>query len=129
MTRRVFIRLALALAAAALLGACKANDSAGNANAGAAASQPAGKQAEKPGPAAAATATETTEVHADGVRRVTPEQLRAMVEDGRAVVYDTRTKAAYDAEHIKGALSMPHDEVAGHAAELPKGKTLAFYCT
>ena len=129
MTRRVFIPSVLALAAAALLGACKANDSAGNANAGAAAPKAAGKQAEKPGAGGTATATETTEVHADGVRRVGPAQLQAMLEDGRAVVYDTRTKAAYDAEHIKGALSMPHDEVEARAAEFPKGKTLAFYCT
>lgn len=127
MTRRVFIPVVLALAAAALLGACKATDSAGNA--GGAASKSSQKSSQKPAAGGGATATETTEVHADGVRRVGPAQLQAMVEDGRVVVYDTRTKAAYDAEHIKGALSMPHDEVEARAAEFPKGKTLAFYCT
>ena len=120
--------LVLALAAAALLGACKANDSAGNANAGAAAAKTGAKSGPKSG-GQAAPATGTTEVHADGVRRVTPEQLQAMLEDGRAVLYDTRTKMAYDAEHIKGALLMPHEEVEARAAEFPKGKTLAFYCT
>jgi len=120
MRRRVFIPAALALAAAALLGACKATDTAGNMSAGAT------KAAEKPGVTAP---TGTTEVHADGVRRVTPAELQAMLEGGRAVVYDTRAKMAYDAEHIKGALSMPHEEVASRAGELPRDKTLVFYCT
>jgi hypothetical protein len=119
MTSRVFIPLALALAAA-LLGACKATDTAGNLNAGAA------KAAGKP---SASAPTGTTEVHADGVRRVTVEELQAMIADGSAVVYDTRAKMAYDAEHIKGAVSMPYDEVANRAGELPKDKTLVFYCT
>ena len=118
MRRRVFISLVLAVAAAAaaLLGACKATDTAGNMSAGAP-------------KAGAKSPTGTTEVHADGVRRVGPEELQAMLEDGRAVVYDTRPKMAYDAEHIRGALSMPHEEVAKRVGELPKGKTLVFYCT
>ena len=122
MRRRVFIPSALSLvaAAAALLGACKATDTAGNLSAG------APKAGEKP---SASAPTGKTEVHADGVRRVTPAELQAMLEDGRAVVYDTRSKAAYDAEHIKGALSMPHEEVGGRAGEVAKGKTLVFYCT
>lgn len=123
MRRRAFIPLVLSLAAATalVLGACKATDTAGNVSA----STP--KAGEQPG--ASAPPTGTTEVHADGVRRVTPAQLQAMLEDGSAVLYDTRAKMAYDAEHIKGALSMPYDEVANRAGELPKGKTLVFYCT
>jgi hypothetical protein len=122
MRRRVFIPSVLALAAAAaLLGACKATDTAGNMSAGAT------KAGEKP--SVSAPPSGTTEVHADGVRRVTAPQLQAMLAEGRAVVYDTRAKMAYDAEHIKGALSMPEGEVAGRAGELPKDKTLVFYCT
>jgi 3-mercaptopyruvate sulfurtransferase SseA len=114
MRRRVFIPalLALAAASAVLLGACKATDSAGNTSAQAK-SAPSG----------------TTEVHGDGVRRVTVAELQAMLEDGSAVIYDTRAKANYDTEHIKGSLSMPFDEVANRAGELPKDKTLVFYCT
>lgn len=118
MSRRVFIPAALALAAAALLGACKATDSAGNVS------------AQPPPPAAKQSApTGTTEVHADGVRRVSVAELQKMVADGSAVVYDTRARTAYDAEHIKGALSMPYDQVSEHSGELPKDKTLVFYCT
>ncbi|MFL6256493.1 MAG: rhodanese-like domain-containing protein [Pyrinomonadaceae bacterium] len=114
MTRRVFIPAVLALAAATavLLGACKATDSAGNMSAKSK-SAPSG----------------TTEVNADGVRRVTAAELQAMLEDGSAVVYDTRAKSNYDTEHIKGSLSMPLDEVSNRVGELPKDKTLVFYCT
>jgi 3-mercaptopyruvate sulfurtransferase SseA len=122
MMRRVFIPAVLALAAAALLGACKATDSAGNLNGSAAQSKPG----EKPNTSAP---TGTTEVHADGVRRVTVAQLQAMLKEGGTVIYDTRSKSAYDAEHIQGALSMPYDEVMNRAGELPKDKTLVFYCT
>ena len=119
MMRRAFIPLSLSLAAAAfLLGACKATDTAGNTSA----APP--QAAAKPG-----APTGTTEVHADGVRRVGPAELQAMLEGGRAVVYDTRSKMAYDAEHIKGALSMPSNEVGSRAEELPKDKALVFYCT
>ena len=120
MKRKFLIPAALALAAtAALLGACKATDTAGNPGANANASQAARKSA----------TTGTTEVHADGVRRVGPAELKEMVDEGRVVVYDTRAKSTYDYEHIKGALSMPHEEVDSRAGELPKDKTLVFYCT
>ena len=116
MKRKFLIPASLALAAsAALLGACKATDTAG----GPGASRAAGKTA----------TTGTTEVHADGVRRVGPAELKEMMDEGRAVVYDTRAKTTYDYEHIKGSLSMPHEEVEKRAGELPRDKTLVFYCT
>ena len=118
MTRKFFIPAALALAAAALLGACKATDTAGNLSA-----------PTRSSPAAASAPTGTTEVHADGARRVGPAELQKLVEGGRVAIYDTRPKASYEQEHIKGALSMPSDEVAARAGELPKDKTLVFYCT
>ena len=122
MRRKVFIAAVSSLAAALLLlyGACKANDTAGNVNVGA--RKPVDKAAGTP-------ASGTTEVNNDGVRRVTVEELQAMLADGRAVVYDTRPKTAYDGEHIKGALSMPFDEVEKRSGELPKDKSIVFYCT
>jgi ABC-type enterochelin transport system substrate-binding protein len=121
MTRKFFIPAALALAAAALFGACKATDTGVSTSATAGSSQAAGKSA----PAA----TTTTEVHADGARRVGPAELQKMIEGGNVVVYDTRSKASYDQEHIKDALSMPSDEVERRVAEFPRDKTLVFYCT
>ena len=130
MAKKLFTLAAPALAAAALLlGACKANDTAG----GSSASQAAGKNAAAgqttPAAPQASPATGTTTVHADGVRRVTPAELKQMVDAGTVAIYDTRTKGAYDAEHIKGALSMPPEEVEKRVAEFPRDKTLVFYCT
>jgi hypothetical protein len=120
MARKLFIPSALALAAGAalLLGACKAADTAGG--------SPATQAAANKG---AANGGGTSTVSADGARRVTPAELKQMLDGGTAVIYDTRGKGAYDAEHIKGALSMPSEKVGEHAAEFPKGKTLVFYCT
>jgi 3-mercaptopyruvate sulfurtransferase SseA len=114
---RKFFLTAFAGAASAtlLLAACKATDMAGNVNtntAQAVAAQPA--QPANP---------------ADEARRVTVAELQKMLDAGQAAVYDTRPKSQYDAEHIKGALSMPSGEVANRIGELPKDKTIVFYCT
>jgi type IV pilus biogenesis protein CpaD/CtpE len=124
MTRRFLPAAApLALAAAAaLFGACKATDTAGNTSA-------ATTTAPAPAKAAKSAPTGTTQVDADGARRVTAAELQKMVEGGRVAIYDTRAKAVYEQEHIKGALSMPSGEVGDRAGELPRDKTLVFYCT
>jgi hypothetical protein len=124
MRRRVFIPAALALAAAAAaLGACKATDTAGNVSAGAVAPKANGQQGAGAPPAG------TTTAHSDGIRRVGVAELQKMVEAGTVAIYDTRSKMQYDQEHIKGALSLPEGEAEARAAELPRDKTLVFYCT
>jgi Rhodanese-like domain len=108
-------------AAAAVFGACRANDTAGNSRA---AAQPDAGAAH-----AAAKAEQQQLAHADEARRVTVDELRKMLASGEAAVYDTRPREAYEQEHIKGALSMPSGEVDARSGELPSGKTLVFYCT
>jgi 3-mercaptopyruvate sulfurtransferase SseA len=113
-------------AAAAILGACRADDVGGNSHSGAshAASKPAPTaDAAKPAPSVAAQAP------AEEARRVTVEEVKKMLDAGKAVIYDTRAKSAYDSEHIKGSLSVPFDQVAARTDEFPKDKTLVFYCT
>ena len=119
---------AVLAAAAAIFGACRADDTAGVSGASQASSRNSANAAvtntaAKPAPSVVAQATP------EEARRVTADELKKMLDAGKAVVYDTRGKAAYDAEHIKGALSMPSDEVAARAGELPTDKTLVFYCT
>jgi 3-mercaptopyruvate sulfurtransferase SseA len=115
-------------AAATIFGACRADDTAGVSGGSQAASKntaavTVNNTAAKPSPSVVAQAP------AEVARRVTTEELKKMLDSGKAVVYDTRAKAAYDAEHIKGSLSMPSNEVADRAGELPKDKTIIFYCT
>lgn len=111
MKRLLLTAFAGAFAAATLLSACKATDTAGNVSAATTA----------PPVAAAQTSNDA--------RRVTVDELKKMLDAGQAVVYDTRAKTSYDQEHIKGALSMPANEVADRVGELPKDKTIVFYCT
>ena len=115
-------------AAAAIFGACRADDTSGSSAASQAASRNAStvtvtNTEAKPSPSVVAQAP------AEEARRVTVDELKKMRDSGKAVIYDTRAKSVYDAEHIKGSLSMPYAEVADRAGELPKDKTIVFYCT
>lgn len=66
---------------------------------------------------------------ADGVRRVTVEELRAGLEKGTAIVIDVRSKEQYNAGHIKGAQWIMADEIAGHIKDFPKNKLVVAYCS
>lgn len=66
---------------------------------------------------------------ADGVRRVTVDELRAALEKGTAIVVDVRGEDQYKAGHIKGALWIPGDQIANRAKELPKDKLIVAYCS
>jgi rhodanese-related sulfurtransferase len=67
-------------------------------------------------------------VPADGIRRVSVEELRAALAEDRAVVLDVRGSVEYDMGHIKGALLMPLGQIAARAGELPRDKLMVTYC-
>lgn len=62
-------------------------------------------------------------------RRVTVTDAREALAKGTAVLVDVRGAESYAAEHAKGALSIPVNEVAARASELPKDKLIITYCT
>lgn len=68
-------------------------------------------------------------VVADGVRRVTPTELRDMLAKNEAVVIDVRNADAYNAAHVQGAKLIPEAEVANRSSELPKNKLIVTYCS
>jgi 3-mercaptopyruvate sulfurtransferase SseA len=70
---------------------------------------------------------ETT--YADGARRVTIDEMEAMVKDGTAVVIDVRNQAAYDQGHIPGAKLIPSAEILNYINELPRDKMIVTYCS
>jgi 3-mercaptopyruvate sulfurtransferase SseA len=72
---------------------------------------------------------QTQPTPADGVRRVTVEELRAALEKGTAIVVDVRVAESYKAGHIKGALWIPGNEIASRTKELPKDKLIVTYCS
>ena len=65
----------------------------------------------------------------DGVRRITPDELREALKNGKAVLIDVRAAESYKAGHIKGARLIPVNEIGSRLNELPKDKLIATYCS
>ena len=108
--RLKFLISAMILAAAALLVACSATDQVANDN-----TKPITQ-----GP---------DTVYADGARRVTIDEMEAMVKEGKAVIIDVRNQAAYDLGHIPGSRLIPAAEILNHISELPRDKMIITYCS
>ena len=103
--RHRFLLLSMVLVTAAILISCNAVDN---------------KPKTQLGP-------ETT--YADGARRVTIDELNALVKNNEAVVIDVRNQAAYDAGHIPGSKLIPSGEILNHINELPRDKMIVTYCS
>ncbi len=88
---------------------------------------PVGPPTPLPTRAQAPTRAPTVQGPVDNVRRITPEELKAMYDAGQAIIVDARARNAYNQRHIVGALSMPWNEVASRYSELPTDKHVAFY--
>jgi hypothetical protein len=78
-------------------------------------------------PSPAPTATTPVVVSADDLQRVTAEEAKALVDEGRAVLYDVRSAGTYLGRHAAGALSFPEADLAERYGELPTDKALIFY--
>ena len=68
-------------------------------------------------------------VYADGAKRVTIEEMEAMLKDGTAIVIDVRNQAMYDQGHIPGSRLIPAGEILNHIGELPRDKMIVTYCS
>ena len=63
------------------------------------------------------------------VARISVENTHVMAMTGDALIVDVRDKPFFDASHIRGALSLPLNELPARVAELPEDKAILFYCT
>ena len=70
----------------------------------------------------------TIAVKAD-VPRVTPAELKALMDKGDAVAMDVRGSVPYELGHIKGAVWLPLGLVEQRFGELPQDKLIVAYCT
>lgn len=123
------------LAAFVALAACKADDGEtrnGANSAATSAAETSARDATRSGPVVMngnlVSAEDAKAGTAQDVRRVSIDELRAMLERDEAVAVDVRSKQSYDFGHISGALSIPREEVRERAGELPKDKLIVFYC-
>jgi 3-mercaptopyruvate sulfurtransferase SseA len=73
--------------------------------------------------------TPTPSPYADGARRVTIDELEALLKEGKAFVVDVRSQDAYDIGHIPGAKLIPSDVIASRTKELPSDKLIVTYCS
>ena len=65
----------------------------------------------------------------EDVPRIALDQLRDLLASPRKIaVIDTRSRAEYEAGHIRGAISMPSAEVESRYRELPVGTKIVTYC-
>jgi len=80
-------------------------------------------------PAQASVASGYERVQGEGVARITPAELRQLLRRRKAVIVDVRSLETYKAGHIKGALSIPIDQVETRFRELPRNKLIATYCS
>lgn len=106
------IHAAMILLAATFLVACNAVDSRVNTN--------NSNVNSSPSPDAA---------YSDGVRRITPAELEALINEGKAFVVDVRSQDSFDMGHIPGSKLIPSTEILKHVNELPRDKTIVTYCS
>lgn len=63
------------------------------------------------------------------VPRVAVAEAKAALDGGKAIIVDVRTKAAYLASHIKGALYLADIEDSQFNVTVPKNQWIITYCT
>ena len=63
------------------------------------------------------------------VLRISPAQAKALLDRGRAMLYDARSADQYRALHAAGAVSFPEAEATARLDELSEDQALIFYCT
>ena len=73
--------------------------------------------------------TPSPTAYPDGVRRVTIDEMEALVKEGKAVVIDVRSQDSYDAGHIPGAKLIPANDIVNRMKELPKDRLIITYCS
>ena len=106
---RTTLFFALIVTAAVVFAACNATDNTANT---------------KPAPSAGSQT-----VYADGARRVTTDELAAMLKSGQVLVVDVRSQASYDMGHIPGAKLIPAGDILNHINELPRDRMIVTYCS
>ena len=111
--RHKTIHAAMILFAALFLAACNAADSVVNTN-------NSNANVSSPSPETA---------YNDGVRRITPAELDALMNEGKAFVVDVRSQDSFDMGHIPGSKLIPSTEILKHVNELPRDKTIVTYCS
>jgi 3-mercaptopyruvate sulfurtransferase SseA len=75
------------------------------------------------------TQVEPPTTYADGARRITIQELDALMKNNEVFLVDVRNQAAFDLGHIPGSKLIPSGEILNHVSELPRDKLIVTYCS
>ncbi len=92
-------------------------------------STPAASAGDVPIAGNTAAALDTRSLPYPDVPRISLQETQEKLEQGQAILVDVRSKNSFDQAHAAGAISIPEEEVAARANELPRDKELILYCT
>ncbi|MBO0857279.1 MAG: rhodanese-like domain-containing protein [Chloracidobacterium sp.] len=82
-----------------------------------------------PAPASLATSAPSSVQNEEKVPRISVEDAKKLVADGKAVLIDVRPAESYKMSHIKGAPNVPLSILeTGNFNDLPKDKLIIAYC-
>lgn len=59
---------------------------------------------------------------------LTPQKIRQLVNDERALLLDVRTPDEFRASCVKGSVNIPIDEIEARVAEIPTDRPIIVYC-
>jgi rhodanese-related sulfurtransferase len=64
------------------------------------------------------------------VDRISPEELRQMLEDGEeVVVVDVRSAVESEADSVPGALRIPLEDLAARQSDIPRDRDIILFCS
>ncbi len=63
------------------------------------------------------------------VKAVMIDEVRDIVESHSGIIFDTRSKSAFEAHHIEGSHHLSYEELHERLEDLPKDKPIYLYCT
>ena len=64
------------------------------------------------------------------VPTITVHEVKALLDGpNKPFLFDARSKALYDAEHVAGAVSIPLDDLPSRLAEIPRDRLVVAYCS
>ncbi len=60
---------------------------------------------------------------------ISPAELEQYLDENRSMVLvDLRDRDSYRAEHVRGAINIPFEELDLHLRELPRDRLVVLYC-
>ncbi|MFA5952054.1 MAG: rhodanese-like domain-containing protein [Hyphomicrobium sp.] len=63
-----------------------------------------------------------------GARELSPQDAHALMSRGEILLVDVRDSPEWSQQHVPGAVNLPLSELAARFLELPRDKTVVFFC-